>query len=212
MTVELFRAIPESKLAESSDGYRRQSTLRIPSNVPYVVDNLWEWLRPDSMPSRRHAVYASGTPELALENASAPLASGDCYVACRVVVGADEIRLAQLQVSDARNHEDIRMISRWLSRHSREFTEIPLAQRQGLALLFSPGLRKNELDELRQQSPLIQKLCAHVQERSTLWPTAFTAPNATSGELFFELLGSAFYRLDPLPAVSPRICTHPNVR
>ncbi|VVP71079.1 hypothetical protein PS918_01124 [Pseudomonas fluorescens] len=212
MTVELFRAIPESKLAESSEGYRRQSTLRIPSNVPYVVDNLWEWLRPDSMPSRRHAVYASGTPELALENASAPLANGDCYVACRVVVGANEIRVAQLQVSDARNHEDIRMISRWLSRHSREFTEISLAERQVLALLFSPGLRQKELEELRQQSQLIQNLCAHVQEHSTLWPTASTAPNATSGELFFELLGSALYRLAPLPAVSPQISTNPNMR
>lgn len=204
MTIELFRAIPESKLAESSEGYRRQSTLRIPSNVPYVVDNLWEWQRPDSMPSRRHAVYASGTPELALENASAPLANGDYYVACRVVVGADEIRVAQLQVSDARNHEDIQVISRWLSRHSREFTEISLAERQVLALLFSPGLRQKELEELRQQSQLIQKLCAHVQEHSTLWPTASAAPNATSGELFFELLGSAHYRLDPLPAVRAR--------
>jgi len=212
MVVELFRAIPESKLAESSAEYRRQSTLRIPSNVPYIVDNLWEWLRPDTMPSRRHAVYASGTPELALEHASAPLAKGDCYVACRVVVGADEIRVAQLQVSDARNHEDIRMISRWLSRHSREFTEISLAERQGLALLFSPGLRQNELEDLRQQSLLIQKLCAHVQEQSTLWSTALSVPNATSGELFFELLDSAFYRLDPLPAVSLRICTHPNGR
>lgn len=198
MAVELFRAIPESKLAESSEGYRRQTTLRIPSNVPYVLDNLWEWLRPDTMPSRRHAVYASGTPELAMENASAPLANGDCYVACRVVVGADEIRVAQLQVSDARNHEDIRMISRWLSRHSREFTEISLAERQGLALLFSPGLRQNELEELRQQSLLIQNLCAYVQEQSTLWPTASTAPNGAAGELFFELLGSALYRLEPL--------------
>jgi hypothetical protein len=203
MTAELFRAIPQSKLAESSDGYRRQTTLRIPSNVPYVVDNLWEWLRPDSMPSRRHAVYASGSPELALENASAPLADGDCYVACRVVVGADEIRVAQLQISDARNHEDIRMISRWLSRHSRDFTEISLAQRQVLALLFSPGLRQEELEDMRQQNPLIERLCVHVQEHSTLWSTATTAPNATAGELFFELLGSALYRLSPLPTVSP---------
>jgi hypothetical protein len=117
-----------------------------------------------------------------------------------VVVGADEIRVAQLHVSDARHHEDIRMISRWLSRHSPELTEKPLAERQALALLFSPGLRRNELEELRQQNPLIQKLCAYVQKQSTLWPTAFTVPNETSGELFFELLGSAIYRLDPLPS------------
>lgn len=195
---ELFRAVPESRLAEANDGYQRQSTLRIPSNVPYVVDNIWEWLRPASMPSRRHAVYASPTPELALENASAPLADGDRYVACRVIVGADEIRVAQLEVSDARNHTDIRMITRWLSLHSREFTEKPLADRQRLALLFSPGLRQDELEALRQQNPLIEQLCTHVQQHSTLWRTASSVPGATTGELFFELLGSARYRLEPL--------------
>lgn len=200
MTIELFRAIPKSKLAKSAESYRRQSTLRIPSNVPFVVDNLWEWLRPDSMPSRRHAIYASATPELALENASAPLVEGDYYVACRVVVDAKEIRMAQLHMSDARHHEDIRMISRWLSRHSQEFTEIPLAERQALALLFTPGLRRNELEDLRKQNPLIQDLCAYVREQSTFWPTAFTQPNGTSGELFFELIDFAFYRLEPLPA------------
>lgn len=200
MTVELFRAVPKSKLAKSAEGYRRQSTLRIPSNVPFVVDNLWEWLRPDSMPSRRHAIYASATPELALENASAPLAEGDYYVACRVAVDAKEIRMAQLHMSDARHHEDIRVISRWLTSHSQAFTEVSLAERQDLALLFSPGLRRNELENLRQQCPLIQDLCAYVREQSTFWPTAFTQPNGTSGELFFELLGSAFYRLEPLPS------------
>lgn len=32
---------------------------RIPLNVPYLVDNIWEWLRPDNMPKRRRSVYAS---------------------------------------------------------------------------------------------------------------------------------------------------------
>ncbi len=96
MTIDLFRALPESRLAQTTDGYKRQTTLRIPSNFPYFVDNIWEWLRPAPMPSRRHAVYASPTPELALENASAPLAEGDRYVAYRVIVESHEIRVAQL--------------------------------------------------------------------------------------------------------------------
>jgi hypothetical protein len=108
--------------------------------------------------------------------------------------------MAQLHMSDARHHEDIRVISRWLTSHSQAFTEVSLAERQDLALLFSPGLRRNELENLRQQCPLIQDLCAYVREQSTFWPTAFTQPNGTSGELFFELLGSAFYRLEPLPS------------
>ena len=75
--MELFRAIPSSQLVAAEKGFRRQSTIRVPSNVPYVVDNLWESLRPKNMPSRRHAIYASPTPELALQNASAQLADGD---------------------------------------------------------------------------------------------------------------------------------------
>lgn len=93
------------------------------------------------------------------------------------------------------------MISRWLSLHSREFTEKSLAERQSLALLFSPGLRQDELETLRQKSPLVEQLCTHAQEHSSFWRTASTVPQATTGELFFELLGSARYRLEPLQAV-----------
>jgi len=62
--MKLFRATSESRIDEAQK-YRRAGTIRIPSSVPYVVDNLWEWLRPVGMPSLRHAVYASPAPELA---------------------------------------------------------------------------------------------------------------------------------------------------
>jgi hypothetical protein len=119
------------------------------------------------MLSHRYAIYASPTAELALENSSAPLADGVPYVAYQVIVGADEIRVAQLQVSDARNYANICMISRWFSRHSREFNETPLADRQGLALLFISGPRQNEQVDLRRQRFLIQQLCTHVQDHFT---------------------------------------------
>jgi hypothetical protein len=115
--MELFRAIPSSRLADADKGFRGHSTIRIPSNAPYVVDNLWEFLRPKSMPSRRHAIYASPTPEFALQNASAALSDGDEYVACRVVVDPQKIRIAQLQVTDARYHSDIRLIGKWVYKH-----------------------------------------------------------------------------------------------
>ncbi len=44
--MQLFRAIPASRLADAAIGIGRQSTVRVHSNVPYVVDNLWESLRP----------------------------------------------------------------------------------------------------------------------------------------------------------------------
>ncbi|UTH37665.1 hypothetical protein NLY39_05780 [Pseudomonas sp. KHPS1] len=197
--MELFRAIPFSQLAAAEKGLRRHATMRIPSNVPYVVDNLWESIRPKNMPSRRHAIYASPTPELALQNASAPLADGEEYVACRVVVEQQKIRIAQLQVTDARYHSDIRLISKWISQHGQELAELSLEQKQKLAPLFMPGLHRRELTELWNTHPLVAALCAYVGQHSSFWSSASDTPQSSDGELFFELIDDAdTYRLEAI--------------
>jgi len=195
--MQLFRAVPSSRLAEAEKGFRRQSTIRVPSNVPYVVDNLWESLRPKNMPSRRHAIYASPTPELALQNASAPLPDGDEYVACRVVVESQRIRIAQLQVTDARYHSDIRLVSKWVSQHGQELAELSLDQKQILAPLFIPGLHRRELTELWTAHPLVAALCTYTRQHSSFWSSASDTPQPSDGELFFELVGATdTYRLE----------------
>jgi len=195
--MELFRAIPSSQLVAAEQGLRGHATLRIPSNVPYIVDNLWESLRPKNMPSRRHAIYASPTAELALQNASAPLSEGDNYVACKVVVDRRNIRIAQLQVTDARYHSDVRLISKWVSQHGQELTELPLAQKQEIAPLFMPGLHRHELTELWSNHALVAALCVYVRQRSSFWSSASNALQSSDGELFFELVGdNGFYRLE----------------
>ncbi len=195
--MQLFRAIPSSRLAEAEKGFRGQSTIRVPSNVPYVVDNLWESLRPKNMPSRRHAIYACPTPELALQNASAPLADGDEYVACRVVVEPQKIRIAQLQVTDARYHSDIRLIGKWISQHGQELAELSLDQKQKLAPLFMPGLHRRELTELWKAHPLVAALCTYARQHSSFWSSASDSPRSSDGELFFELVDDAdTYRLE----------------
>lgn len=128
--------------------------MRIPSNVPYVVDNLWEWLRPEDMPSRRHAIYASPTPELALANASAALAPGEIYVACRVIVAPAHIRVAQLAVRDAREHPDIRTVSRWVSSHRQSLIELgPINKQQANPLLTAIRCKTPE------EMSLVNTLC-----------------------------------------------------
>lgn len=195
--MDLFRAIPSSQLVAAEKGLRGHSTMRIPSNVPYIVDNLWESLRPKNMPSRRHAIYASPTAELALQNASAPLSEGDNYVACKVVVNRRNIRIAQLQVTDARYHSDVRLISKWVGQHGQELTELPLAQKQKIAPLFMPGLHRPELTELWNANSLVAELCTYVGQHSLFWPSASSTPQFSDGELFFELLGDTdIYRLE----------------
>lgn len=197
--MELFRAIPSNQIAKARDGLRRHASARVPSNVPYVVDNLWEWLRPLSMPSRRHAIYASPTPESALANASAPLNAGEHYIACRVIVDPGHIRIAQLPVRDAREHPDIRAVARWVSRNGDAFTALGVTEKQQVGLLFMPGLKRDELEGLLLMSPLVEQLCSYVRETSTFWSAASTPSEVSEGELFFELIDQfVTYRLEPV--------------
>mgnify|MGYP005753145337 CR=1 FL=1 len=196
--MDLYRAIPSSRLEAARKGLGRQSTIRIPSNVPYIVDNLWEWLRPEGRPSRRHAIYASPTAELALANANGPLSEGECYIACRVVVDTNQIQIAHLAVRDAREHSDIRLVGRWVSAHGEAFAGLGLAQKQQLALLFMPGLRREELETLHHSDSLVADLCEYVRQVSTFWPSAQAEIGDSEGELFFELQEHAAYYLDPL--------------
>jgi hypothetical protein len=197
--MDLFRAIPSSQIDKAGKGLRRRSTVRIPSNVPYVVDNLWEWLRPESMPSRRHAIYASPTAELALANASAPLGDGEHYIACRVVVDPGHIRIAQLSVRDAREHPDIRAIARWVSRQGQAFVALDSARKHRMAPLFMPGLGQDEVECLRDADSLVAEVCHYFKMASTFWGAETTSVASSEGELFFELTDpSVTYRLEPV--------------
>lgn len=195
-TVELFRAVPRHRLPAALAWTGRQNGKRIPGNFPYVVDNVWEFLRPDTMPSRRHAIYASPTPELALENAIADDRQ-DGYVACHVRIRGD-YKIAQLQVNDARHHHDVKAITRLLQKHSSELTECSFESKQQIAPLFLPGITGVELQACLLQSPVLTRLFEQITSASVFWGSASNAIASYSGELFFELNEKAEYRLDPV--------------
>ena len=197
--MELFRAIPSNHIAKARDGLRRHASARVPSNVPYVVDNLWEWLRPLGMPSRRHAIYASPTPEMALANASSPLDEGEQYIACRVIVDPSQVKIAQLSVRDAREHPDIREIARWVSRNGNVFTGLGGTEKQQVAPLFMPGLRREELEDLLHKDSLVAELCCALSQASPFWKAELKPVADSDGELFFELIDQLVtYRLEPV--------------
>ncbi len=194
--MELFRAVPRHRLPAALTWTGRQNGKRIPGNVPYVVDNVWEFLRPDTMPSRRHAIYASPTPELALENANADDRQGG-YVACYVRIQGG-FKIAQLHVNDARHHQDVKAITRLLQKHSSELTECPFESKQQIAPLFLPGITVAELQACLLQSPVLTCLFEQITPASVFWGGASNAISSHSGELFFELDQEAEYRLDPV--------------
>lgn len=197
-TALLYRAVPLSSYRPQRI-HGRHPAPRWPSNVPYVIDNLWELMRPAGMPSRRFAVYASPTPALALANASAPLAAGDRYVACevRLASGSGELPIAQLPVDDARRHADRTVLGALIrDRLGGDTCAAPLPHRRSLAPLFLPVLSEAELAALAGEEVVIAELFEAAAAASTFWSTASTeiVPGSV-GELFFEIAAGDGYLL-----------------
>lgn len=198
MTFKLYRAVPV-KGFNAERRYSRYDSMRAPMNVPFVVDNLWELMRPAEMPSRRHAAYASPTPELALANASAGDADG-AYLVCEVSFSGP-VRIAHLAVTDARHHPDVRLLQRAVVDDLASLcgSSSDLAQRTTIAPLFMPTMTQELLAALRVQSEVVDRVLRRVEELSSFWASAVTVPNPQSnGELFFEVEPGGYYQLTPL--------------
>lgn len=192
----LYRAELRSKL-QTGVLISRFNGRRLPSNVPFAVDNIWEYTRPDTMPSRRHSVYASPTPVLALAGASQGSASRDDYVVCRLeLVGSP--RLLQIEVEDARYHRDVEAVQREILRRLRvgDWAQAPLEHKLALAPLFLPGVTRAELQQALQHDAWLAEVVDSAAALVTLW-TPPPARNA-QGEIFFELDEGQGYVLHPL--------------
>lgn len=194
-SLTLYRAVATFADGEQEQLHRWRPTVRLPSNVPYVVDNLWEYLRPDDMPCRRHSAYASPSAALALANASAD-DRGKGFTAYRVEIFGS-YRVAQLTVKDARQHPDIRRLQRLVQARQPAWTVLPLRSRQKIAMVFAPATSKAELLSVAAEEPELARFLAETQTLCTFWSDAKAMPTCTEGELFFELSPDASYRLVP---------------
>lgn len=194
----MYRAIQKSSYKGPDYKIHRQSSVRLPSNLPYVLDNILEFIRPECMPSRRHAIYSSPTPELALKNASSGRVDRSDYVVCKVIVDPASIRIAQLIVTDARYHPDIQLITRYINNISSHEMH-SLVQRKEAALLFSPGTLPFEIEDILNNK-IVSSIMKYASENSTFWSEATSIPVNSEGELFFELnAADSFYQLHEVP-------------
>ena len=173
------------------------TTSRAPSNVPYLIDNLWEWLRPSGFPSRRTAAFAS--PTVALAAASANGLAADAW-GVEFLDGQTAVQITNgRKPEDARYHEDIRRLTRLIVRDwlGTSWSGLPANNRGPEAILFLPCATKTEIGEAIAASKLLN--AEMVRENSTFWSDVTTFEGAESaphpsGEIFF---GGA-YRLVPL--------------
>ena len=183
--MSLFRAVPASHPATNGQPQRARHTVRLPKNVPYFVDNLWEHLRPDTMPCRRHAVYASPTPGLARQNISS-VSSCDEAAVYEVAIDGD-CKIAQLRIEDARRHVDIAVVQKILQDTISNLLGGTIQERQAASPLFMPGCSKADWAHAVQASQWAAGFSAAASLRSTFWDDAVTDPINASGELFYEL-------------------------
>lgn len=191
--MKLYRAIPEDKFTEQKV-YKRQATKRVPSNVPYLVDNIWEYLRPEKYPSRRHSVYASPTPELALENAS--MITDGAFVVTEVKFSNRNYKIAHIQVADARYHRDIKLIMSCVMEHfGKDFTSKSIMEKQKHAELFLPVVSKEELHQYFNRNAVNKELENNLKGVSSFWGQASLEPDEHDGELFFEIMDNCEYKL-----------------
>lgn len=193
--MKMYRAVPKNGF-DSNKIYVAQLTRRTPSNVPYLVDNIWEWLRPESCPSRRFAAYASPTPELALANASSVGFNQDDYIVCEVIFNQSNIKLAHIPIKDARYHQDISKIMRHvISSLGKDFSNMPIQEKSQHAPLFMPGVSKEELEDYFQRSSEGIQLANELKTLSTFWQEVANTPQHHDGELFFEVSDDVVYSL-----------------
>lgn len=198
----IYRAEALTDSLKTGAAQEPRTTLRLPSNVPYVVDNLWEFLRPAHMPSRRYSIYASPTRALAQQNCSVRDKSKE-FCVYRLVVEGDAL-LAHLRIKDARDHADIKAVQRHLQSVAQQMADASADEKPSLSLLFLPGASRADWERARDASPLAAQLIDALTAASTFWSEASSTPDLScDGELFLQLLPGATYQAADLEPYHP---------
>jgi len=192
----LFRAVPVTDSSIQGEPQSARGTTRMPMNVPYVIDNVWEYLRPEAMPCRRHAVYASPTPMLAASYITASAKGRGTAVYQLVISGTAKV--AQLAVEDAKLHPDIRAVGAIVQASCAELMDSPWDAKQAAAVLFMPGASKADLRRCVEGSPFAAEFIRQASAKSTFWWDAKVGVFNPTGEVFFELAAHSTYVLKSL--------------
>lgn len=181
----IYRAIDRSNYNVDTVYYPRSSR-RIPSNIPYLVDNLWEWVRPERYPSRRQAAYASPCQD----QAKASSISSDS-ITCEVAFAGEYLIAQHLDVVDAKNHPDVRQLPKFiLQLLGSDWPSLAIETRSTEALLWSPGLSQEETQEILMRGRLNVAI-DQIFNKVTFWEGVRLVSDidklpSTQGEIFFE--------------------------
>ncbi len=182
--MKLFRSL-RNDLNQSGLQVTTSSTLRPPANVPYLVDNLWEWLRPPQFPSRRSSVFASPRPDLAQR-------SGPQGGKVWRVSFPGRFTLCQVRgFRDSKDHPECKSLPKLLLKElGKTWTGLPLSQKRPAGQLWIPCLSKLEVDQLFGELPELQRIRERIVEAIDYWNQAVLIEDPVElpdaeGEVFF---------------------------
>jgi len=208
--LKLYRSvIPKESGKQQFHEYR--PTMRPPGNVPYIVDNLWEWKRPEDFPCRRFCAYASPNPDLAMN-------SGPRRGQVFEIEFMGEYKIAQLiGYPDSKYHpecggksgdrqkystlkkEMIRLLNKAADKW---WPDLDRKEKLQAGQLWIPCLRKEEVAHLFENVPVLELIRDEVASRIKYWnDVVLLDPGKNSlpdkeGEIFFQAKGG--YYLKPI--------------
>ena len=137
---------------------------RPPVSVPNVVDNLWEWVRPDRFPSRRFAIFASPTRELAESHGPE---GGHVY---RVEFHGPVVICQVRGYRNSKRHPECVSLPIFLYEHlGPSFLAAAMERKIEAGRLWLPCLTKSEVDRLFEESPELRALRDDLRKTVRYW-------------------------------------------
>jgi len=192
-TPEIFRSVLEKPDTTTKFNHYR-TTMRPPKNIPYLVDNLWEWKRPKEYPCRRLAVFASPNKEIALKSGKAGGTvfrvefQGLCKI-CQVK-----------EYQDSKKHPECNTLKTFILKElCQKWIDAKLSEKEELGRLFIPCLTKNDMNFLFGSNEKLREIRDEVYNSIKYWDNVVTINKNKPlpderGELFFEAKDGYYLR------------------
>ena len=185
---------------EANELHKYRLTMRPPVNVPYIVDNLWEWKRPDEYPNRRYSVFASPDERQSLESARGP------SVSYRVeLIG--NFKICQLlenhslqDSQDSKNHPDCKRLSSLLINElGQSWVDSDVNEKTAAGRLWIPCLTKEAVENLFLSVETLSRIRDNIYDAISYWNDVVVVKAdeplpSKKGEVFFEPFDGYYLR------------------
>jgi hypothetical protein len=190
----IFRSVLLTNGVEPDKLLRPDPVPRPPVSVPNVVDNLWEWARPERLPSRRFAVFGSPSPELAAEHGPE---GGEVYA----VEFNGHVKICQVRgYRNSKHHpECVKLPILLYERLGGDFLAAAMEQKGDAGRLWLPCLTKADVERVLEESSELRGARDELLSEVRYWDDVVlvddSGPCDPEDELFFDAPDGYYLRV-----------------